>query len=186
MNCFYHEDKVAVAQCQDCGVGLCRACAERYSRPTCQRCVERAQQQAEATRENAQRQAEADYKSEYLAAKKRNKKTLKTFIVFAVCIFLIGIMIGSALSDPMWAVMGLFVSPLFAFVLTAFPAGWRASAKILSGFKFILILPIAGWIIYFFVRLMFAGVCGYVALPVEISKDRKIIKEYEKSHPEVK
>lgn len=38
MNCFYHPDRPAVAQCPDCGKGLCRECASKYEKPICTEC----------------------------------------------------------------------------------------------------------------------------------------------------
>ena len=39
MNCFYHPDKVAVAQCSECNKGLCHECATKYTRPICESCA---------------------------------------------------------------------------------------------------------------------------------------------------
>ena len=38
MNCYYHPDHDAVAQCSDCGKGLCRSCATRFTIPICPEC----------------------------------------------------------------------------------------------------------------------------------------------------
>ena len=38
MNCYYHPDHDAVAQCADCGKGLCRSCATRFTIPICPEC----------------------------------------------------------------------------------------------------------------------------------------------------
>lgn len=38
MNCYYHPDRPAVAQCPDCGKGLCRECASTYEKPICPDC----------------------------------------------------------------------------------------------------------------------------------------------------
>lgn len=40
MNCYYHPDREAVAQCSDCRKGLCYACASRYAAPICPECNE--------------------------------------------------------------------------------------------------------------------------------------------------
>lgn len=39
MNCFYHAEREAVAQCQNCGKGLCRECASLLNQPYCIDCV---------------------------------------------------------------------------------------------------------------------------------------------------
>lgn len=38
MNCYYHPDRPAVAQCPDCGKGLCRECASKFEKPICAAC----------------------------------------------------------------------------------------------------------------------------------------------------
>lgn len=38
MNCYYHPGRPAVAQCPDCGKGLCRQCATQYRKPICPDC----------------------------------------------------------------------------------------------------------------------------------------------------
>lgn len=43
MNCYYHPDRPAVAQCADCGKGLCTECASRNSKkiPLCPTCAKK-------------------------------------------------------------------------------------------------------------------------------------------------
>lgn len=38
MNCFYHPDQEAVAQCVDCQKGLCASCATKYDIIICEAC----------------------------------------------------------------------------------------------------------------------------------------------------
>jgi hypothetical protein len=38
VNCYYHPSRPAVAQCPDCGKGLCRECASKYEKPICTEC----------------------------------------------------------------------------------------------------------------------------------------------------
>ena len=38
MNCFNHPNHVSVAQCADCGKGLCQRCANKYHFPICDSC----------------------------------------------------------------------------------------------------------------------------------------------------
>lgn len=38
MKCFYHCEEDAVALCVDCGKGLCKECASRFSVPICPEC----------------------------------------------------------------------------------------------------------------------------------------------------
>ena len=39
MNCFYHPEKEAVAQCTECNKGLCNECASRFNKPICDSCA---------------------------------------------------------------------------------------------------------------------------------------------------
>ena len=39
MNCFYHPEKEAVAQCTECNKGLCNECATRFNKPICDSCA---------------------------------------------------------------------------------------------------------------------------------------------------
>ena len=41
MNCFNHTQEPAVAQCSDCGKGLCSECAERYQPILCTPCFQK-------------------------------------------------------------------------------------------------------------------------------------------------
>ena len=41
MNCYYHPNRPAVAQCPDCGKGLCQECASKYEKPICTECNEK-------------------------------------------------------------------------------------------------------------------------------------------------
>lgn len=38
MNCYFHPSRPAVAQCPDCGKGLCKECASKYKKPICTEC----------------------------------------------------------------------------------------------------------------------------------------------------
>lgn len=38
MNCYYHPSRPAVAQCPDCGKGLCHECANRFQSSICKEC----------------------------------------------------------------------------------------------------------------------------------------------------
>lgn len=38
MNCYNHNDSIAVAQCQDCKKGLCSICSRQFKLPLCSSC----------------------------------------------------------------------------------------------------------------------------------------------------
>jgi len=44
MNCFNHIDRAAVAQCSDCGKGLCAECTEKYEPILCTPCFQKRRQ----------------------------------------------------------------------------------------------------------------------------------------------
>lgn len=63
MNCYYHTNRQAVAQCPDCGKGLCKECASKYEKPICTPCN-----------------------------KKRGKEGIKTYVMpIMVCALLFGL-----------------------------------------------------------------------------------------------
>lgn len=41
MKCYNHNDRDAVATCMECGVGLCRECADKYESVLCDKCFEK-------------------------------------------------------------------------------------------------------------------------------------------------
>ena len=46
MNCFNHIDRAAVAQCSDCGKGLCAECTEKYEPILCTPCFQKRKDKA--------------------------------------------------------------------------------------------------------------------------------------------
>lgn len=100
MNCYYHPNRPAVAQCLDCGKGLCRQCAEKYERPICTEC-------------NNKR------------GKDEKKAYLKPIIVCTL-LFGVGCLIGSKIGEPPtmmgyiftciyggWNIVDMFFSNIF-------------------------------------------------------------------------
>ena len=100
MNCYYHPDRPAVAQCPDCGKGLCYECASRNERPICPECNN-----------------------------KRGKKDLASYIrpiAGIICLFLIGCLFGKWMGEePVlmgylftcvyggWSIVSRFFSNIF-------------------------------------------------------------------------
>ncbi len=172
MNCFHHEDRVAVAQCRECGVGLCKECTSRYSVPTCQRCAEDIVQYMEAEKEN-----ELEIVRKRV---KRSKKIFITMLIVCILIFFCAIPAFGEANRALGISLAVFVAPMFAYVFAAFPYGWKKANDVLSHFKFILILPIAGWIMYFFAKIFIAAVIGEFYFPFAYSKDLKTLKNADK------
>lgn len=100
MNCFYHPYRHAVAQCVDCGKGLCVKCASKYEVPICTECN-----------------------------KRREKNDLLRFsrpLVVCAALFLLGCMLGTGMGSGAfimgylficvyggWRIVGMFFSNIF-------------------------------------------------------------------------
>ena len=65
MKCYNHQDRDAVATCSECGVGLCKECADKHNPILCDRCFEKACQEVEA---EYRYDLESDIKGFYLTA----------------------------------------------------------------------------------------------------------------------
>ena len=155
LNCMYHDDRPAVAQCVVCGVGLCKDCAEKYEPIVCEKCASQVNQD--------------------------EKKLAKRRIICTAVIFALFILIGIYGTITETANYGigkgletLLMTPVMAWIFAGFPSGWRAVSKIkLDAF---LILPIVGWVFYFVIKLVLAFFVGIVAMPIELIKYIRILK----------
>ena len=100
MRCYYHPHRYAVAQCPDCGKGLCKECASKYQRPICKSCNE-----------------------------KRGRNDLKNYskpLFVCTIMFAIGCLIGSSMGEDAiimgylftciyggWSIVGMFFQNIF-------------------------------------------------------------------------
>ena len=100
MRCYYHPHRYAVAQCPDCGKGLCKECASKYQRPICKSCNE-----------------------------KRGRDDLKNYskpLFVCTIMFGIGCLIGSSMGEDAiimgylftciyggWSIVGMFFQNIF-------------------------------------------------------------------------
>ena len=136
MNCYYHPHRPAVAQCPDCGKGLCRQCASKYKIPRCEDCN-----------------------------KKRGTNEAITYakplIICFIC-FIVGCLVGKSLGDmPFimgyiftciyggWSIVGMFFSNIFV------------SLDIHSIFVYYTIRIMLSMIIGIFATPVFLGYCIY-------------------------
>lgn len=171
MKCYHHPDRDAVAYCGNCGRGLCSECSDRYDPVLCEKCAQ---------------EIISDQRAEDAVNLKKAKRTLKTLriimIVFAVLGVLGGILTltsGSGkISDVLSMVLGV---PLSIWFILGIPSGWRALNKAFDKLKFILIMPIIGWLIFYTLKLYLASFVGIVAFPIEYFKLRKLVKSAERS-----
>ena len=87
MNCFYHEDRVAVATCQSCGKGLCKECAQKYVPCKCDQCQGREQAQKQIEQNQYIQQVENELKIERDAEiddYKRQNAYILVFFIFGL------------------------------------------------------------------------------------------------------
>lgn len=143
MNCYYHPDRPAVAQCVDCGKGLCQECASRNKKkiPLCPDC-----------------------------AKKRLTKAIGAGVVYFIVlgiIYIIGYEVGTRSNNhesfgylfmAIWTGLSLMSGKFEVPVLATFLA--PTAGCLLTIVKFvlatvigvILCIPIALWNLYILIR----------------------------------
>lgn len=76
-------------------------------------------------------------------------------------------------------IVGIIVirSPL-GFLLAGIPSGWRFLNKITPAM--FIWMPLVGWLIYFSVKLVLSYFIGLIALPIELVRDIRTLKEAKK------
>jgi len=68
MKCFYHQNKNAVATCQNCGKGLCKECAEKNIPCLCEDCKLIISKSTEDEKKKRREDALIDTTSEFIVA----------------------------------------------------------------------------------------------------------------------
>lgn len=149
MKCFYHNDRDAVAQCSECGKFLCSECAEAWEPPHCPSCGK----------------AKLSY----------NKSSAAASLILAVILFLITAAFVWGVNASDGYELNIAQILFIGYMVAAIPSGWRILSGLTS--KFFLILPGIGWLFYFAVKLWLAALAGIVALPVDIVKFIRTIKQ---------
>lgn len=100
MRCYYHPHRYAVAQCPDCGKGLCKECASKFKKPICRECN-----------------------------KQRGKDDIKSYakpLVVCFIMFIIGYLFGNSLGEDAllmgyiftciyggWSIVNMFFANIF-------------------------------------------------------------------------
>jgi len=142
MNCYNHPTQTAVAQCSDCGKGLCSQCATAYSIPICNTCNE----------------------SRISNEKIRIIKELIFTIIFGVALaYLNGKYIF--FKDSSFSVrttVEYYI--IFTYIFAGIVSGWKTLTSITP--RMFLFLPLLGWVIYFVIKLSLSAVIGLVMLPI--------------------
>lgn len=163
MNCFYHPELIAVGTCQDCRKGLCSGCASKYTFLICSQCNE----------------------NRLEIEKFKIRKEFNQYITAGVLTLLFNIFVVYKLSlssledgliDNIALSVGLGLGVLMLiYYVPSIVAGWKTLGSLTSrGF---ITLPIIGWLIYVWLKLMMASIIGPVMLPIRIYKNIKRLKE---------
>ena len=149
LNCMYHDDRPAVAQCVVCGVGLCKECAEKYEPIVCEKCAEQVQT------------------DEQKSLRRRFICICVIFGLFAV-LGVVSLILSFVTFDFKAGFEGLLGMLFLGWEFSGLPSGWRAVSKIkLEAF---LALPILGWLMYFALKVMLAAFVGLIAMPIDVIK----------------
>lgn len=141
MNCYEHPLQPAVAQCPDCGKGLCADCASTYSEPICKKCN----------------------------AKRINSERVQ-IITEMLLTYGMGILLGvlfarwtnKGLSFHLAYTIVSYGMSIYIFS-SIFP-GWQTLTRITPAV--FLFMPIIGWVLYFIVKLALSLCLGLVMLPI--------------------
>ena len=141
MNCYNHTTEPAVAQCLDCGKGLCGACASLYRIPLCTSC-------------NKSR----------IASEKVSilKELLLTFGLGILLGVLFVKEIDGGHSYPL--IHYIFSYTFFIYIFSGIVPGWRTLTRITPAI--FLFLPLIGWLIYFVIKLALSLCVGIIMLPI--------------------
>lgn len=141
MNCYEHPTQPAVAQCPDCGKGLCAECASAYSLPICNSCNRK--------RINAE-------KSGII------KELLLTYGVGILLGVLFARWTNKGLSFHLIYAIISYAIPIYVF--SGIVPGWKTLTRITP--SVFLFLPIIGWVLYFIIKLVLSLCLGLVMLPI--------------------
>lgn len=110
MKCFYHNDRDAVAACQDCGVGLCPDCAAKYKPALCPDCAQKRMRQNELEqqriKESHLKKVEADFNSVMI----RGAIVAAIFIALGLIICIVFGDFSSFIAFVVTAIFGFFAS----------------------------------------------------------------------------
>lgn len=138
MKCYNHPERDAIAQCRECGKGLCEECAKKWDPPICDDCL----------RNNIN----AEFDS--------INRELIIYVGLVIAGAISGAILGSGKSDALpLAIMYACCFPIYA-------AGWKWMNHITDYFT--LLATPKFWLVYIFVKLIFSGAVGMFALPYRL------------------
>jgi len=157
MNCFNHPRETAVAQCSDCGKGLCHDCSTNYTFPICNTCNKK--------RINNERVEIV-------------KELLVTFSFGILVAYFTGQlwMFDSDYSFSMKTYVTYYI--IFIYIYSGIVSGWKTLTRITPAV--FLILPLIGWLIYFAIKLFLAFWLGLIMLPIRTIRNIARLSELNK------
>jgi hypothetical protein len=148
MNCFYHPEQQAVAQCSICSKGLCVSCASQVLPPTCTTCFNK---RIKSLRSNITKELLIMY----------GLGAILTFFLLKVGLW----QLKFSIEQSKGAIIGTITMTVLTFYATSgITAGWKTLTKITP--QVFLFLPLLGWALYFLVKFVLAFFVGLVMLPV--------------------
>ena len=140
MNCYFHVDQPAVAQCNVCGKGLCKECATKYDMVVCDDCVIAAE--TEVSAKEAAEQAKKN---------RRFKAALVVNVIAFIGMFILSF--SMPIDDPEAGAFVNFIARVFVGVILGLIMGIE-----LAGFTYaigfvrkhvsltgIFLIPFIGW-----------------------------------------
>lgn len=124
MNCFFHVEQPAVAQCNICGRGLCKECAQKYSYIVCDDCID---------------EIETKIVAEELANKVKEKRR---FVLAVILHLLVAVFLRLVVGEG-----GFLFGLVFGILFGGIPYGWKYVGKY-AKFQGAFCIPIIGWFQY--------------------------------------
>ncbi len=186
MNCFNHPDRPAVAQCPDCGKGLCIECAKAHETTICEDCY---QKQIENQQDKIVIEPQ-----DTLGQIKSERKTLLREIFFSLIIgyFAANIIIPFLIQhqDTPPSTLDIICTTVIVFCMGAgISYGWKYINPRLQWptlmaalpeipFGFLLTIPL--FILYPFLKIIGALFIGAVLFPFRLYKNIKRLNELKK------
>jgi len=152
MNCYNHIVQSAVAQCLDCGKGLCPECASCYSIPICNTCNKRR------------------------ISGERSRIIQEMALTFGMGLVLTILALYYFYESPVkvYVIFGV----IFFYVFSGIVPGWKTLTYITP--NVFLFLPLIGWLLFFLVKFILAIAVGVIMLPIKTIRNIYRLKALKK------
>lgn len=179
MKCYYHNDRDAVAQCCECGRGLCKECTDRFDKPLCEKCGNAIiTKKQEEIKRAINRQIEAD-RDNRIRSKEDAKKWLTvcfiSMFVFGFLYYSLAREVSTSLSTSTAKVLFVAIGVYMGLAITiATKRSFNPKAAAL------LAIPLIGWIIFIYVWVFFLVFAIFSAIPDFIALLMTAMKKIDK------